>query len=184
MTRLKKKYDAEIVPELMKQFNYANPMQVPRVLKVSVNMGMGEATQNPKMIDTAVAELTAITGQKPVITKSRKSIAAFKVRAGMNVGVLVTFRGDRMYEFLDRLLNVALPRVRDFRGVSTKAFDGHGDYTLGIREQIIFPEIDYDKVEKLKGMNVTICTSAKTDEEAFALLKGFGMPFRKTGSAS
>ncbi|OQC40780.1 MAG: 50S ribosomal protein L5 [Deltaproteobacteria bacterium ADurb.Bin058] len=184
MTRLKKKYDAEIVPDLMKQFNYANPMQVPKVLKVSVNMGMGEATQNPKMIDTAVAELTAITGQKPVITKSRKSIAAFKVRAGMNVGVSVTLRGDRMYEFLDRLLNVALPRVRDFRGVSTKAFDGHGDYTLGIREQIIFPEIDYDKVEKLKGMNVTICTSAKTDEEAFALLKGFGMPFRKTGSAS
>ncbi len=184
MTRMKSKFETEVVPELMKRFGYKNRMQVPRLVKITVNMGLGEATQNPKMIDNAVVELTAITGQKPVITKARKSIAAFKVRAGNNVGVSVTLRGDRMFEFLDRLMNVALPRVRDFRGVSPKAFDGHGDYTLGIREQIIFPEVDYDKVEKFKGMNVTVGTSATTDEEAFALLKGLGMPFRKSGAAA
>jgi large subunit ribosomal protein L5 len=182
MTRLKQKYNEEVVPELMKQFGYSNPLQVPRFLKVTLNMGLGEATQNPKIIDNAVIELTAITGQKPVVTKCRKSIAAFKVRAGNSVGVSVTLRGDRMFEFLDRLMNVALPRVRDFRGVSPKAFDGHGDYTLGIREQIIFPEVDYDKVEKFKGMNITVCTSSRTDEEALALLKGMGMPFRKAGA--
>jgi large subunit ribosomal protein L5 len=184
MTRLKKKYDTEVVPVLMSQFGYKNRFQVPRLLKVTVNMGLGEATQNPKLIDNSLAELTAIVGQKPIVTKCKKSIAAFKVRAGNNVGIAVTLRGDRMFEFLDRLMNVALPRVRDFRGVSAKAFDGHGDYTLGLREQIIFPEVDYDKVEKMKGMNITVGTSACTDEEAFALLKGLGMPFRKAGAAA
>ncbi len=179
MTRMRKKYNDEVVPVLMKQFGYTNRLQVPRLLKVTLNMGLGEATHNPKMIETSVAELTQITGQKPVVTKCRKSIAAFKVRQGNAVGCTVTLRGDRMFEFLDRLLNIALPRVRDFRGVPTKAFDGHGDYTLGLREQTIFPEVDYDKVEKMKGMNITIGTSARTDEEAFALLKGLGMPFRK-----
>ena len=181
MTRMKRKYDDEVVPELMKQFGYGNRYQVPRLVKVTINIGLGDATQNPKLMDGAVAELAAITGQKPVVTKARKSIAAFKVRQGNSVGCMTTLRGDRMYEFLDRLMNVALPRVRDFRGVSPKAFDGHGDYTLGIKEQTIFPEIDYDKVEKFKGMNVTVGTSARTDEEAFALLKGLGMPFRKAG---
>jgi large subunit ribosomal protein L5 len=178
---MKRKYDDEVVPELMKQFGYGNRYQVPRLVKVTINIGLGDATQNPKLMDGAVAELAAITGQKPVVTKARKSIAAFKVRQGNSVGCMTTLRGDRMYEFLDRLMNVALPRVRDFRGVSPKAFDGHGDYTLGIKEQTIFPEIDYDKVEKFKGMNVTVGTSARTDEEAFALLKGLGMPFRKAG---
>jgi len=181
MTRMKRKYDDEVVLELMKQFGYGNRYQVPRLVKVTINIGLGDATQNPKLMDGAVAELAAITGQKPVVTKARKSIAAFKVRQGNSVGCMTTLRGDRMYEFLDRLMNVALPRVRDFRGVSPKAFDGHGDYTLGIKEQTIFPEIDYDKVEKFKGMNVTVGTSARTDEEAFALLKGLGMPFRKAG---
>jgi len=181
MTRLKKKYVEEVVPILMSQFGYKNRFQVPELKKVTINMGLGEATQNPKIIDSAAAEIGVITGQKPVVTKARKSIAAFKVREGNNVGCCTTLRGERMYEFLDRLFNIALPRVRDFRGVSPKAFDGHGDYTLGVREQTIFPEIDYDKVEKVKGMNVTVCTTARTDEEAFALLKGLGMPFRKVG---
>lgn len=163
----------------MKKFGYRNPLQVPRVLKVTVNMGLGEATQNPKLIDLAVSELAAITGQKPIVTRAKKSIAAFKVRKGNPIGVCVTLRGQRMYDFMDRLMNIALPRVRDFRGVSPKAFDGHGSYTLGLREQIIFPEVDYNKVEKFKGMNVTIVTSAKTDEEAYALLEALGMPFRR-----
>jgi large subunit ribosomal protein L5 len=183
MNRLKQKYETEIAPALVQQFGYKNRLQVPRLLKVTINMGLGEATQNPKLIDNSLTELTAIAGQKPVVTKCKKSIAAFKVRAGNNVGIAVTLRGERMYEFLDRLMNVALPRVRDFRGVSLKAFDGHGDYTLGLKDQIIFPEIDYDKVEKFKGMNITVGTSARTDEEAFALLKGLGMPFRKAGAA-
>lgn len=179
MSRLKEKYLKEVVPALMKKFGYRNPLQVPRVLKVTVNMGLGEATQNPKLIDLAVSELAAITGQKPIVTRAKKSIAAFKVRKGNPIGVCVTLRGQRMYDFMDRLMNIALPRVRDFRGVSPKAFDGHGSYTLGLREQIIFPEVDYNKVEKFKGMNVTIVTSAKTDEEAFALLEALGMPFRR-----
>jgi len=179
MTRLQKKYEEEVVPALMKQFAYRNRFQVPRLVKVTLNMGLGEATQNPKIIENSVEEVGRIAGQRPVVTRCRKSIAAFKVRKGNTVGVSVTLRGDRMWEFLDRLVNVALPRVRDFRGVSAKAFDGHGDYTLGLREQIIFPEVDFDKVEKLKGMNVTVGTSARNDEEALALLKGLGMPFRK-----
>ncbi len=177
-SRLRNKYQKEVLPALMKEFEVTNPMAVPRVHKVVVNMGIGEATQNPKLLDPAAAELGQITGQKPVITKAKKSIAAFKVREGMPIGVMVTLRGDRMYEFLDRLMNVALPRVRDFRGVSTKSFDGRGNYTLGLRDQLVFPEIDYAKVEKLKGMNVTIVTTARTDDQARALLKHMGMPFR------
>jgi len=164
---------------LMKELGLKNVMAVPRLEKVVVNMGVGEATQNAKVLDPAVAELQQVTGQKPVITKAKKSIAAFKVREGMPIGAMVTLRGDRMYEFLDRLMNVALPRVRDFRGVSTKSFDGRGNYTLGLHDQLIFPEIDYAKVEKLKGMNVTIVTTAKTDDHARALLKQIGMPFRQ-----
>lgn len=179
MARLEDRYFKEVVPALMKQFGYKNIWQVPRLVKITLNMGLGDATQNPKLIDGAIEQLAAITGQRPVVTRARKSIAAFKVRAGQAIGCCVTLRSHRMWEFLDRLMNVALPRVRDFRGVSPKAFDGHGDYTLGLREQIIFPEINYDTVEKFKGMNVTVCTSAKTDEEAFALLKLLGMPFRK-----
>ncbi|MFB3814920.1 MAG: 50S ribosomal protein L5 [Terriglobales bacterium] len=175
---MRNKYQKEVLPALMKEFEVTNPMAVPRVHKVVVNMGIGEATQNPKLLDPAAAELGQITGQKPVITKAKKSIAAFKVREGMPIGVMVTLRGDRMYEFLDRLMNVALPRVRDFRGVSTKSFDGRGNYTLGLRDQLVFPEIDYAKVEKLKGMNVTIVTTARTDDQARALLKHMGMPFR------
>jgi len=163
----------------MKEFELKNPMAMPHLHKIVVNMGVGEATQNAKVIDPAVNEMGAIVGQKPVITKAKKSIAAFKVREGMPIGAMVTLRGDRMYEFLDRLLNVALPRVLDFRGVSTKSFDGRGNYTLGIRDQLIFPEIDYSRVEKLKGMNITIVTSAKTDDQARALLKSMGMPFRQ-----
>jgi large subunit ribosomal protein L5 len=176
--RLRDRFEKEIAPSLMKEFELKNPMAVPRINKVVVNMGVGEATQNAKVLDPAVAELQQITGQKPIITKAKKSIAAFKVREGMPIGAMVTLRGDRMYEFLDRLINVALPRVRDFRGVSTKSFDGRGNYTLGLRDQLIFPEIDYAKVDKLKGMNVTIVTTARTDDQARALLKGFGMPFR------
>jgi large subunit ribosomal protein L5 len=167
-----------VAPALMKEFDVKNPMAVPRIHKVVVNMGVGEATQNAKVIDPAAAELQAIAGQKPVITKAKKSIAAFKVREGMPIGVMVTLRGDRMYEFLDRLINIALPRVRDFRGVSTKSFDGRGNYTLGLRDQLIFPEISYERVDKSKGMNVTIVTTARTDDQARALLKGLGMPFR------
>ncbi len=176
--RLRFRYQKEIAPALMKEFGWTNPMAVPKVEKVIINMGVGEATQNAKVLDPAVNELGQITGQKPVVTRAKKSIAAFKVREGMPIGAMVTLRGDRMYEFLDRLLNVALPRVRDFRGVSTKSFDGRGNYTLGLRDQLIFPEIDYAKVDKMKGMNVTIVTTAKSDDEARALLKHMGMPFR------
>ena len=177
--RLKEHYKKTVVPALMKEFGYTNLMAVPKLEKISVNVGMGEATQNAKLLDGAVAELGLITGQKPVITKARKSIAAFKLRAGMSIGCVVTIRGDRMYEFLDRLVNVALPRVRDFRGVSTKSFDGRGGYTLGIRDQLIFPEIDYNTVEKIKGMNICITTTAASDAEGLALLKHLGMPFRQ-----
>ncbi len=177
--RLREQYKKQAVPALMKEFNYTNVMAVPKVEKVTINIGMGEATQNPKVMDGAVAELTAIAGQKPVVTKARKSIAAFKVRQGNAIGCCVTLRGDRMYEFLDRLVNVSLPRVRDFRGVSTKSFAGRGNYTIGIKDQLIFPEIDYNKVEKLKGMNISITTTAKTDAEALALLRQLGMPFRQ-----
>jgi large subunit ribosomal protein L5 len=176
--RMREKFEKEIRPALMKEFELKNPMAVPKVEKVVVNMGVGEATQNAKLLDPAAAELGQITGQRPVITKAKKSIAAFKVREGMPIGAMVTLRGDRMYEFLDRLINVALPRVRDFRGVSTKSFDGRGNYTLGLRDQLIFPEIDYAKVDKQKGMNVTIVTTAKSDDQARALLRGMGMPFK------
>jgi len=176
--RLKGKYRSDVVPALMKQFGYANVMQVPTITKVVVNMGLGDALANAKLIDGAVEQLAAITGQKPVVTKARKSIANFKLRAGQSIGVMVTLRSHRMYEFLDRLMNVALPRVRDFKGVSSKAFDGAGNYTLGIKEQIIFPEINYDQIEKVKGMNITVVTTAKTDEEGRALLRLLGMPFR------
>jgi large subunit ribosomal protein L5 len=176
--RLKDRFRKEIAPALMKEFDFKNPMAVPHVHKVVVNMGVGEATQNAKVLDPAVAELTQITGQKPVITRAKKSIAAFKVREGQPIGAMVTLRGDRMYEFLDRLLNVVLPRVRDFKGVSTKSFDGRGNYTLGLHDQLIFPEIDYARVDKLKGMNVTIVTTAANDNQARALLKHLGMPFR------
>src|SRR5215813_3910029 len=176
--RLKERFDKEIAPALMKEFELKNPMAVPHLHKIVVNMGVGEATQNAKVLDPAVNELGQVTGQKPVVTRAKKSIAAFKVRAGMPIGTMVTLRGDRMYEFLDRLVNVVLPRVRDFRGVSTRSFDGRGNYTLGLHDQLIFPEIDYAKVDKLKGMNVTIVTTAKNDNEARALLRSFGMPFR------
>jgi large subunit ribosomal protein L5 len=179
VARLKGHYAKNVVPALVKEFGYKNANAVPRVEKVSLNMGLGEATQNPKLMDGAVNEMTAIAGQKPVVTKAKKSIAAFKLREGMAIGCRVTLRGDRMYEFLDRLMNVALPRVRDFRGVSTKSFDGRGNYTLGVKDQLIFPEIDYNKVEKVKGMNVCITTTAKTDAEGRSLLKTLGMPFRQ-----
>jgi large subunit ribosomal protein L5 len=176
--RLKARFEKEVAPALMKEFDMKNPMAVPHLDKIVVNMGVGEATQNAKVLDPAANELGQITGQKPVITRAKKSIAAFKVRAGMPIGAMVTLRGDRMYEFFDRLVNVVLPRVRDFRGVSTKSFDGRGNYTLGLHDQLIFPEIDYAKVDKLKGMNVTIVTTARTDEQSRALLKHLGMPFR------
>ena len=177
--RLKVKYNQEIRTALQKELNLDNVMAVPRIEKIVVNMGLGEATQNTKLLDPLVADLAAVTGQKPVTTKAKKSIAAFKVRAGMSIGAMVTLRNDSMYEFLDRLISTALPRVRDFRGVSTKSFDGRGNYTLGLRDQLIFPEIDYSKVEKLKGMNITIVTTAKDDNSARALLRQFGMPFRQ-----
>src|SRR5437868_15379063 len=176
--RLKSRFLKEGAPVLMKGCDLNDPMAVPHLHKVVVNMGVGEATQNAKVLDPAVNELGQITGQKPVVTKAKKSIAAFKVRAGMPIGAMVTLRGDRMYEFFDRLVNVALPRVRDFRGVSTKSFDGRGNYTLGLRDQLLFPEIDYAKVDKMKGMNVTIVTTAKSDDEGRALLRHMGMPFR------
>jgi large subunit ribosomal protein L5 len=179
MARLKDKYKNEIAGSLAKEFDIKNPMAVPRIEKVVVNMGLGEASANAKILDVAAEELKAITGQKPVITKAKKSIAAFKLRQGMAIGTMVTLRGDRMYEFLDRLISVALPRVRDFRGISGKAFDGRGNYTLGIREQLIFPEIDFNKVDKTRGMNISIITTAKTDEQARSLLKSLGMPFRQ-----
>jgi large subunit ribosomal protein L5 len=179
MARLKDKYKNEIAPALAKDFDIKNPMAIPRIEKVVINMGIGEAIANAKVLDTAAEELRVITGQKPVITKAKKSIASFKLRQGMNIGTMVTLRGERMYEFLDRLISVALPRVRDFRGISGKAFDGRGNYTLGIREQLIFPEIDFNKVEKTRGMNISIVTTAKNDEQSRALLKGLGMPFRQ-----
>jgi large subunit ribosomal protein L5 len=176
--RLKEHYNKTVVPALTKEFSLTNRMAVPKIEKISVNIGLGEATQNQKLMDPAVNELGMITGQRPVVTKARKSIAAFKLREGMAIGCMVTLRGDRMYEFLDRLVNVALPRVRDFRGVSSKSFDGRGNYTLAVKDQLIFPEIDYNKVDKTKGMNVCITTTAKTDAEGLALLKHLGMPFR------
>jgi len=176
--RLKERYQKEVVPALVKEFSYGNANAVPRLRKIVVNMGLGEAIQNAKLLDSAAQELGQITGQKPVITRARKSIANFKLRKNMPIGAVVTLRGDRMYEFFDRLTNVAMPRVRDFRGVSTRAFDGRGNYTLGLRDQLVFPEIDYAKVDKTKGMNITIVTDAKTDAEAMALLRHMGMPFR------
>jgi large subunit ribosomal protein L5 len=177
--RLREFYTKTVAPALMKEFGYTNIMAVPKIEKVTLNVGLGEATQNPKLMDPTVNELAAIAGQKPVVTKAKKSIAAFKLRENMSIGCMVTLRGDRMYEFMDRLMNVALPRVRDFRGVSKKSFDGRGNYTLGVKDQLIFPEIDYNKVEKLKGMNICITTTARTDAEAIALLKLMGMPFRQ-----
>lgn len=179
MTRLKEKYNTEIVPQLMTKFSYSSVMQVPRLEKVVINMGLGEAIQNVKLLESAQKEIGDISGQKPVVTKARKAIANFKLRQGMPIGCKVTLRRARMYEFIDRLLNLALPRIRDFKGVSAKAFDGRGNYALGIREQIIFPEIEYDKIDKIKGMNIVINTSARSDEEAKALLEMMGMPFEK-----
>jgi large subunit ribosomal protein L5 len=179
-TRLKEKYVKEIKPALLKELGLKNDMAVPRLEKIVLNMGLGEATQNVKVMDPLMVDLGLITGQKPVVTRAKKSIAAFKVREGMPIGAMVTLRGDKMYEFLDRLVSTALPRVRDFKGVSTKSFDGRGNYTLGIRDQLIFPEIDYSRVDKLKGMNVTIVTTAKDDQQARALLQHFGIPFRLT----
>jgi len=179
MARLKEFYKKKVAPALKKEFSYANPMQVPAISKIVVNMGCGEASQNSKLIEGALSDMTAITGQKPVITRARKSIANFKLRDGMPVGCRVTLRGEQMWEFLDRLVNVALPRIRDFKGVSPKSFDGRGNFTLGIKEQIIFPEIEYDKVDKVRGMDITICTTANTNDEGRALLKQFSMPFRK-----
>ena len=176
--RLKERYEKELRPAIMKELGFSNPMQVPRLEKIVVNMGLGEAISNGKIIDASLAQLTMIAGQKPVITKSRKSIANFKLRQGQSIGVMVTLRGDRMYEFFDRLVSIALPRVRDFKGVSPKAFDGKGNYTLGVREQIIFPEINYDQVEKIKGLNITVVTTARDDEAGRALLRHLGMPFR------
>ncbi|MBS1813018.1 MAG: 50S ribosomal protein L5 [Acidobacteria bacterium] len=177
--RLKQKYTQEVAPALSKEFGYGNPMSIPRIEKIVLNMGLGDAIQNNKILDVAVNELTAIAGQKPVVTKAKKSIAQFKLREGMSIGAMVTLRGDRMYEFLDRFINITLPRVRDFRGISAKAFDGRGNYTVGLRDQLIFPEVDFGKVDKARGMNVCIVTSAKTDEEARFLLRQFGMPFRQ-----
>jgi large subunit ribosomal protein L5 len=176
--RLKERYRKEIVPTLMKEFSYRNVMAVPRLRKIVLNMGLGEAIQNAKLLDAAAQELAQITGQKPVITRARKSIANFKLRKNMPIGAMVTLRGDRMYEFIDRLMNVALPRVRDFRGLSTRAFDGRGNYTLGVRDQLVFPEVEYAKVEKVKGLNISIVTDSRTDAEALALLRHLGMPFR------
>jgi large subunit ribosomal protein L5 len=178
MARLREFYRTEVAPKLSEQFKYKSPMQIPKISKIILNMGLGEAIQNIKILDSASEELAQISGQKPVITRARQSIAAFKLRKGMPIGCMVTLRGDRMYEFFDKLVNVALPRVRDFRGVSGKALDGRGNYTLGIKEHIIFPEIDYDKIDKIKGMNITIVTTAQTDEEARSLLALMGMPFR------
>ena len=178
-SRLKTRYKEEIMPALQKEFNYSNPMQVPGVHKVVVNIGMGEAIQNAKAMDAAISDLATITGQRPVITRAKRSVATFKLREGMQIGCMVTLRGERMYQFLDKLMNVALPRLRDFQGVSPDAFDGRGNYTLGLREQLVFPEIDYDKVDKVRGMEVSIVTTARTDEEGRRLLKLMGMPFKK-----
>jgi large subunit ribosomal protein L5 len=177
MSRLKEKYNQEVKSALAARFSYKNTMQIPKVAKVVVNIGVGDATAEPKLLDAAVEELALITGQRPLITRAKKSIANFKLREGMPIGCTVTLRGERMYDFLERLINIALPRIRDFRGVSTRAFDGRGNYTLGIREQLVFPEIDYDSVQKMRGMNISIITTANTDEEAFELLHQMGMPF-------
>ncbi|MCQ1353583.1 50S ribosomal protein L5 [Staphylococcus aureus] len=179
MNRLKEKFNTEVIENLMKKFNYSSVMEVPKIDKIVVNMGVGDAVQNSKVLDNAVEELELITGQKPLVTKAKKSIATFRLREGMPIGAKVTLRGERMYEFLDKLISVSLPRVRDFQGVSKKAFDGRGNYTLGVKEQLIFPEIDYDKVSKVRGMDIVIVTTANTDEEARELLANFGMPFRK-----
>ncbi|UXS76020.1 50S ribosomal protein L5 [Staphylococcus chromogenes] len=179
MNRLKEKFNTEVSENLVKKFNYNSVMEVPKIDKIVVNMGVGDAVQNSKVLDTAVEELTAITGQKPLITKAKKSVATFRLREGMPIGAKVTLRGERMYEFLDKLISVSLPRVRDFRGVSKNSFDGRGNYTLGVKEQLIFPEIDYDKVSKVRGMDIVIVTTANTDEEARELLTQFGMPFQK-----
>ena len=176
-TRLQERYQQEVKPALMQEFGYNNPLQVPRLEKIVVNMGVGEAVQDPKKIDAAVGDLTSITGQHPIVIRAKRSIATFKLRQNMPIGVKVTLRRDRMYEFLDRLITVALPRVRDFRGVSARSFDGRGNYALGLREQLVFPEIDYDKIDTVRGMDIVIVTTAKTDDEAKALLKGFDMPF-------
>ena len=176
--RMQEMYKSAVAPEMQKRFKYKSTMQVPRIVKVTLNVGLGEATQNPKLLDAAAEEIARMTGQKPIIQKAKKAIANFRLRENQRIGVTVTLRRARMWEFLDRLVNVALPRVRDFRGVSSRAFDGRGNYTLGLREQIIFPEVDYDKVEKIRGLNVTIVTTAQTDEEGLALLTGLGMPFR------
>ena len=179
MSRLKEKFNKEVTPALMSKFEYTSVMQVPKVDKIVINMGVGDAVQNTKALDAAVEDLTIISGQKPVVTKAKKSIAGFRLREGMPIGTKVTLRGERMYEFLDKLISVSLPRVRDFRGVSKKAFDGRGNYTLGVKEQLIFPEIDYDKVSKIRGMDIVIVTTANSDEEARELLTQFGMPFQK-----
>jgi large subunit ribosomal protein L5 len=178
MTRLQEHYEQVVKPALASEFGYKNPMQVPRLEKIVINMGVGEAVQDPKKIEAAVNDLTLISGQKPVVNKAKRSVASFKLRAGMTIGCKVTLRRERMYEFLDRLVNIALPRVRDFRGLSGKSFDGHGNFALGLKEQIVFPEIDYDKVDEVRGMDIVICTTAGTDEEAKALLIGFDMPIR------
>ncbi len=179
MNRLEQKYTETVKPALMKDFNYTSPMQCPKLEKIVINFGVGDAITNPKLLEEAVSELTQISGQKPVITKAKKSIANFKLREGMAIGCKVTLRGERMYDFLDKLINISLPRVRDFRGVSGTAFDGRGNYTLGVKEQLIFPEINFDKVGKIRGMDVVIVTTAKTNKEAYALLEGLGMPFAK-----
>lgn len=181
MSRLRELYKTEVIPALIKQFGYKNVMAAPKMVKINVNMGLGEAISNAKILDVAAEELSAITGQHPVVTKAKKSIAAFKLRQGMPIGVTVTLRGDRMYEFFDRLVSIALPRVRDFHGVSAKSFDGRGNYTMGMRDQLIFPEIDYGKADKTRGMNITIVTTAKSDDEAYELLRVLGMPFAKKG---
>ncbi len=179
VSRLKEKYRQEVVPALQKDFNYTNPMQVPMLNKVVINIGMGEVIQNAKAMDAAVGDLALITGQRPVITRAKRSVATFKLREGMQIGCMVTLRGERMYQFLDKLINAALPRIRDFQGVSAEAFDGRGNYTLGLREQLVFPEIDYDKIDKVRGMEVSIVTTARTDEEGRGLLRLLGMPFKK-----
>jgi large subunit ribosomal protein L5 len=178
MARLQQHYKEKVVPELVQKFGYKSVMEVPRIAKITLNMGVGKTTQDKKILDNAVADLTKITGQKPVVTKAKKSIANFKVRAGFPIGCMVTLRGERMYEFLDRLVSVAIPRIRDFRGVSNRSFDGRGNYSLGVREQIIFPEIEYDKIDTLRGLNISITTTAKTDDEARALLAAFRFPFK------
>ena len=178
MARLKEKYKNEVVQTLMKKFGYDNVMQVPKLEKIVVNLGVGDALQNVKLLDSAMSDLAIITGQKPAIRRAKKAISNFKLRAGMPIGCMVTLRKNRMYEFFDRLVNISIPRIRDFRGISPTSFDGRGNYNLGVKEQIIFPEIDYDKVEKIRGMNITVCTTAKTDEEGFELLKAMGMPFK------